>query len=140
MQAFGQCPVVHSDKQHINEQQADLIVMDAWFCLKTVCNWEIQYIHIHVYNYFQHIKETSYPGGFKLPFILLISNIGQHVVSLYLCDNIGFCENKDVVVVLWLTAFNCLLWVKFFLNLCMFLFFSAYFFINIIAAFKSCGG
>ena len=46
---------------------------------------------------------------------------GQHVVSLYLCDNIGFCENKDVVVVVWLTAFNCLLWVKFFLNLCMFL-------------------
>ena len=53
--------------------------------------------------------------------LYLCDKIGQHVVSLYLCDNIGFCENKDVVVVVWLTAFNCLLWVKFFLNLCMFL-------------------
>jgi hypothetical protein len=65
-----------------------------------------------------HCPNASIAGQHVVS-LYLCDNIGQHVV--YLCDNIGFCENKDVVVVVWLTAFNCLLWVKFFLNLCMFL-------------------
>ena len=64
---------------------------------------------------------NAFIAGQHVVSLYLCDKIGQHVVSLYLCDNIGFCENKDVVVVVWLTAFNCLLWVKFFLNLCMFL-------------------